>query len=253
MDPVHTLVALTPQDVPAAQTEIARWCHARIVELGGELREARQNLRDVKRLMLGSPKAWQNVVKRTTAKMIYYAKIQAAVRLGYLIVPNFPTEIIAVRVNRSAPRAIEGEVWPREINEAQPELNLPPGAGRYVDETNPHRDLSYDAQIKNAAGQLITQRKRWMRVDTYDETVDFPASLVKPIILEATERALALKLFDRVGVAHGNGTVSLKRRKSDPIVIGHIIDGSQPKSKWMQDYPKYTSFFIAWWLDKDMI
>ena len=243
----RTFVALTPEDMPTAQAEILAWCRARIVDLSRELAEARQSLRETKRLMLGSPKAWQNVVRRTVNRMIYYAKIQAAVRAGYLVVPNLPAEFIAVRVNDRAPRVVEADAYPNAINAAKPQLNLPPGVGRYVDETNPHTNLSYDERVPDGNGGTTLQHRRWNRVDSYDETVDFPAIFAKPIIIQATERAMALKLFDRIGIVNG-GTTSLKSRKSDPIVIGQIIDGSQTRS-WGGGYPRVVTFFIAWWLD----
>lgn len=243
----RTFVALTPQEMPLAQAEITAWCRAKVIELSKELAEARQSLRDVRRLKLGRTKAWQNVITRTANRMIYYAKILAAVRAGYLVVPNFPMEVIAVRVNRRAPNTITEDTYPSAINKARPELNLPPGIGRYVDETNPHEDLSWDERVPDGKGGVTTKHHRLTKVAAYDETVDFPAALAKPIIIEATERAMALRLFDRIGIVNG-GTTSLKSRKSDPIVVGQIIDGSQPRS-WGGEYPHRVTFFVAWWLD----
>lgn len=190
----RTLVALTPQDVPTAQAEIADWCRRKILDLGAELADARRNLRAAKKLMLGSPKTWQ-------------------------------------------------------INAAKAEMNLPVGTGRYVDETNPHRDLSYDSKERNPqTGEIKTVHHRQTQITAYDEGVDFPVALVRPEILAATERAMALKIFDEIGVVHGQGTMSKRQRRSDPIVIGRTLDGG--KGRGYGGEPKhFVTFFIAWWLD----
>lgn len=245
----RTLVALTPQDVPAAQTEIAEWCRKKILDLGAELADARRNLRAAKKLMLGSPKTWQNLARKTAQRMIYYSKIQAAVKAGYLVVPNLPAELIAVRVNRAAPSPVTMDAWPSQINAAKAEMNLPVGTGRYVDETNPHLDLSYDSKERNPqTGEVKTVHHRLTQIAHYDEGVDFPVALVRPEILAATERAMALKIFDEIGVVHGQGTMSKKQRKSDPIVIGRILDGGAGRG-YGGAAKHYVTFFIAWWLD----
>lgn len=236
-----TLVAVTPAALPGAQADLATWCQGQILALAQELREARQNLRDVKRLMLGSPRGWQNVIRKTVLRMIYFAKIKAAVRAGYLLVPGFPAEVIAVRVGGTSPPFDSG-AYPTQINTAKPDLSLPPGKGRYVDEMLPSRDHSYTLPATPQAprGELV---RRHTVGHAYGE-VDFPFQLVQPVVLAATEAAMALKIFDRIGVAHGPHTTSRAIRKSDPIVVGQILDGSQ---KYPTD--KVITFFIAWWMD----
>jgi hypothetical protein len=233
------LVALSPHDLPAASAEILQWCQGQIIVLSQELREARENLRETKRRMLGSPKAWQSVVKRTVMRMIYYAKIKAAVRAGYLVIPSFPAEIMAVRVGDAAPRRMVGS-YPSQVNQVMADLTLPPGLGRYVDETKPHEDRSYTLP---ATPQYPGEHVARYVTRSYDEHVDFPVHLVKPIVLEATERAMSLRIFDRIGVVHGK-TASRRQIKADPIVVGQIMDGART-------YPRdhVISFFIAWWFD----
>jgi len=245
----RTLVALTPQDMPAAQAEIMAWCKERIIAVSQELAEARRNVTLTKKMLLGSPKAWMGVAKKAASRMIYYAKIQAAVRAGYLVVPNFPMELLAVRVKRSRPPDANLPGLPREAATAVPELNLPAGQGRYVDELNCHEDASYSVHRTNAAGQKFEDHIRLTHITGYDETVDFPVTLVKPEILAATQRAMALKIFDQIGVVHGQGTLSKAQRRADPIVVGRIIDGSKGKYGYGGGYKHYVTFFIAWWLD----
>lgn len=246
---MQQLVALTPQELVPAQRSLIEWCQARIHACAADLREARHNLSATKRLMLGSPKAWQRVVKQIEARMVYYAKIMMAVRAGYLVIPNLPATVLAVRVGRAAPHSVTA-TYPNSINTAKAEM-LPPGTGRYVDETLPHRDMSYTTNPtpQHAQGQHV----RLARVDSYDEHVDFPVALVKPAVLEAVEHAMSLKIFDRIALVDGGytrPTLSRSRRqiKADPIVIGHVLDGS------VKHYgERYLTFFVAWWLDPETV
>lgn len=233
-------VALTPQELPGAQAGIADWCRAKIIELSHELRDARQNMRQAK-AMLWRYNGWQTVIRKTTARMLYYVKIKTAVEAGYLIVPNFPAEILAVRVDRDAP-STKYATYPTQINEAKPDLSLPPGAGRYVDETLPHEDRSFT----NPQNTVV----RRCMVDKFDEEIDFPATLIKPVILSATQRAMSLKVFDRIAVSFGGhgSQMSSRQRRADPIVLGQILDGSAAHP---QD--KRVTFFIAWWLDTNSL
>lgn len=241
----HTsLVALTPQDMGPVQAELAEWCKAKIIELSLELKDARENFRQAKK-MKWRHQSWQRVASTLVRRMIYYTKIKAAVKAGYLVVPNFPVEVMAVRVDRERPAHETGK-YPTQINEAKADLSLPPGVGRYVDEMIPTYDSSYRTHPtpdgKSETIQRVTTAGRYA-------TPDFPATLVKPIVMEATERAMSLKLFDRIGLVNqGGGGMSPARRRSDPIVVGQILNGG---TRHPQD--NRVTFFIAWWLDTRML
>jgi hypothetical protein len=68
--------------------------------------------------------------------------------------------------------------------------------------------------------------------------VDFPLQGVMPEVLRATSRAMALKLFDQLGVVLNNGG-------RDPIVVGQLLD---PKGN-----SRLVTFFVAWWLNTDTL
>lgn len=227
------LVALSPDELVPAQAQLIGWCRAKIVALSLELKEQRENLRQCK-AMLWRSAGWNTAITRTKKRMIYYAKIKTAVQCGYLVVPNFDVDVVAVRVKRSTPNAKTDEKI------AIPEL-LPPGVGRYVGPR--HSGYDSERQYKDYEGKLKTTTD--FHPTGYDDEYDFPVAMVKPIILDATDRAMAHRIFDRVGVVRG-------KQKSDPIVVGQIIDPSN--SKWARGInPKCVSFFVAWWLDtKDL-
>lgn len=130
------LVALTPADMPAQQAALSAWCERKISQVERELGTFVALQEEA---VAGGFKhaSYTAGAKRTEKRIDYYKKIKAAIDAGYLIVPNMPTVTFAVRVNRAKP--------PRKVSSyrgtaafATPEL-LPAGEGRYVDETNQHR------------------------------------------------------------------------------------------------------------------
>jgi len=227
----QTLVALTPQDMPGAQAELATWCQEKVLELSRDLKDARQNLRQAK-AMKWKHLGWANVVRKTMQRMVYYTKIRAAVRAGYLIVPNFDVEVLAVRVNRDRPPETTATYQLSDkIAEAKAQL-LPPGVGRYVDGDQFTRDDSYTVGDPKRPGE--TKEMRLFTATGYD-VPDFPVMAVKPVVMEATAHAMSLRIFDRLGIVTG--------RKQDPLVVGELLD---PSDRYHQ---KRVTFFIAWWLD----
>lgn len=50
------------------------------------------------------------------------------------------------------------------------------------------------------------------------DIIDFPVALAKPDVMEAAQAAMALRLFDEMGVAHdANGA-----RRGDPMILGRF-------------------------------
>jgi hypothetical protein len=67
------------------------------------------------------------------------------------------------------------------------------------------------------------------------EDVEFPMTLVKPQVLDATAKAMARKIFDQIGVLPN------RRAKGDPILVGLIIPPHRRHEP--------LTFFISWWLN----
>lgn len=232
--PNLNLVAISPAELVPVQGQIVGWCRAKILALAEELKEHRADLRQAQ-TMHWKRSGWVKAIGRTKRRMIYYAKLQAALKAGYLIVPNFNVDILAVRVGRDSPRRDES-VSSGGIT-TTPEV-LPPGVGRYVDNRLVVRDSSYYQTQKDGTVKYVRRET----AEAYNEEIDFPGYLVKPQVLAATDRALAMNLFDRIGVVRGTG------RKSDPIVVGQIIHADEKHVRaW--NSPKCVSFFIAWYLN----
>jgi hypothetical protein len=221
------LVALTPSDMPEQQRKLSAWCARKIDHVERELGHwtALQDEAIVGGFKHASYTAGLN---RTAKRIDYYKKIKAAVDAGYLIVPNMPTVTFAVRVKRAKPAQRESSShW--QAGQATPEL-LPAGEGRYVDEVNHVSSRKYPDE--NYKGEPTT-KTMYFSTD-YDEEVDFPLKGVMPEVLRATSQAMALRLFDQLGVVQNSGG-------RDPIVVGQVLDprGNQ----------RLTTFFVAWWLN----
>lgn len=231
------LVALSPSEVPLVQVQLADWCRTRIVALGRELKDQRENLR-IAKTAKWRHSGWIRQISRTKLRMLYYAKIQAAVRAGYLIIPNFDIDVMAVRVERNYPPRRQQSYSNYKIEHASPQL-LPPGAGRYVGDK--HQVEHQTHTEKDGQGRAITNHV--YTVIDYEETLDFPIKAIRPEILNATQIALAQRIFDRVGIVK-------RRQQSDPIVLGQILD---PTNADRVISPKVVSFFIAWWLDPESL
>jgi hypothetical protein len=225
------LVALTPGEMPEQQRKLADWCGRKIDLVERELATF-VALED--EAIEGGFKhaAYTSAVNRTKKRIVYYQKIKAAVEAGYLIVPNMPTRTFAVRVNRAKPTRREGESqW--NVNSATPEL-LPAGEGRYVDDAVFTGSETYPDT--NYKGEAIEKTRYF--ATAFDEDVDFPLRGVMPEVLRATGRAMALRLFDQLGVVQNSGG-------RDPIVVGQLLD---PRGK-----RGLTTFFVAWWLNTDTL
>jgi len=223
-----TLVALTPADMAPAQAELGVWCDRKIAAVQAELADLEANLETaaVAGLKLRGISA---AVNRTAQRIVYYEKLKAAVEAGYVVVPNFPVRLFAVRVKRDKQRETTATYGHSSAFDAKPEL-LPAGTGRYVDERVFTASEQYEEPADFDKTKIVT-RTRYTSAG-YD-VVDFPVALVKPAVLDATQRAMGLKLFDQLGIVVNDvGT--------DPIVVGQLLD---PRGR------RRVTFFVAWWLD----
>lgn len=229
----NQVVAYSPNELVAAQGTVRGWCAESIRRLLVERREAEQNLVEAS----GTPfrtAPFERIINKCSRKIEYFKKIGAAIKLGYMIVPNFDMDLFAVRTKALKPRHRENSWSGQFVENGQA---LPEGEGRYVD-SRPFEKRRTEVET-DAAGKKT--EKRVYFPTKFDEDLDFPVALVKPQILTQTKRAMGYRLFDQIGVARGGYTL----RRDDPIVCGRIIDPTKRG--------KAVTFFIAWWLDRDDI
>lgn len=223
-----TIVALTPAEMVPAQADLVAWCDRKIKALSDEADEFELHQK------LALENGWKTSVvtatlNRTARRITYYAKMKAALEAGYLLVPNMPVDVLAVRVDRAKqPERVKDSKWGGFP--AKPQAHLPAGTGRYVDESLMFRDETHVEKKPDGKEVLV---KRYV-TDDYDEEIDFPFTTMKPVVLEAAARAMALRIFDQIGQVQNSGG-------QDPILVGQLLDprGNQRR----------TTFFIAWWVD----
>jgi len=232
--PQMELVALAPSDLLAAQTNLVNWCDAKTRSLHTEIADLRENLRIAKESKWRTA-GLQSALNRAKRRVMFYDKIKAAVAAGYLIVPNFPVDVFAVRVSRDAPKGLSRtSTWGRGLQASAEQL--PVGDGRYVSNAVSETDRSYTEQTPDGKKKEIT----YITGDEYVEEIGFPVQAVRPVVMDATQRAMALRIFDQIGLV-ANGGREYVQQRGDPIVVGRLID---PRGNG-----RMVTFFVAWWLN----
>jgi len=219
----RTLIAFEPAELKSAQAQLANWLIEKMALLKKELRE----FQDARRVAKKNKWRFSNFVtaiNRTQKRINYYDRAARAVEAGYLLIPPFPIRVFAVRVQRPDPDS-RRHSYSSGVPENAP-TNAPAGKGRYVDV----RPFIHSQEITDEKGK--TEREYW--ASGYDE-VEFPLEAVNPIIMNRAEKALALKIFDEVGLAG--------ERWRDPILIGSVVLKEGYSSKRL-------NFFLAWWMEK---
>ena len=170
--------------------------------------------------------------KRAESRLTYLSKMREALEAGYVIVPNFPGETIAIRVKRDNPKFQQKTStcnYP-QIDDAKSE-ELLAGEGKYVDPAPLEHRSRFDTTDEK--GKDIT--RFYTRTGSWDDEIGLPVEFLKPTIVEMTGNAMARKLFDEIAL-----TKDSKIRDGDPMVLGRIRDR---KNK------KMMTFLIAWFID----
>lgn len=227
-----TVIATTPAAMIEAQKSLIVWAERKIEAVRLESREAVEQLAIAVQRKWKTD-AWRRQVAKYQSRIEFYEKIKAALNAGYYIVPPFPIDVFAIRTNKELPKPMDST---HRDNHDQPAQILPVGEGRYVD-PKPLRD-SYTDQVMGSDGKprAVTH---YHAIDFAE--VDFPFKLARSEIRDATNAAMALGIFDRIGVLP-------RVRSPDPLVCGEIIVPNQPRY-YGQDNMKKVTFFVAWWLD----
>lgn len=233
------------EEMVASQLQMVDWAVMKLENAKEELAEVTANLEQaVKGKMKAS--GWRKQQERANQKVQYYEKMHAALAAGYVIVPNFPIDIFAVRTSRKYPI----QMYHRYVNDL----------GDKTDRTQEGEVLALGKGENVSDAPLVKRRSsgyhqekpcsvRW--ADEY-QAVDFPMKAIKPVILDRTSKALQLKVFDEIGIlparpqkrkalAPASAAITVPRG-IDPMIIGRI------KFKQAAGKDKVVSFVIAWWL-----
>lgn len=225
------VIASHPQELAEAQTALVVRVKGMEAEAQVDLNEAVILIDRCQKAHLGTnrPKRFKRLAE---SRLLYLSKMREALEAGYVIVPNFPGETIAIRVKRDDPKhqsKVSTYNYPA-LDDAKSE-ELPASEGRYVDPA-PFVKKN-DSNTKDSNGMEIT--KFYSRTDGFNEELSLPVEFLKPTIVELTGSAMTRKLFDEIAITK-DSTI----RDGDPMVLGRIRDRRNKK---------LMSFLIAWFVD----
>lgn len=245
-----TVFAKNKTQMLEAQNRLIDWATGKLNEELANLVDVTNNL-ELARKENWNLSGWRRQKLIAQKKVDFYQKIVAALEAGYVIVPDFPIDVFAVRTKRDYPverYATSSSYWTDNVDRTQRSEVLPLGEGRYVDSVPV---VKRQKQITDGNKEVY---RRWA---AEHRDIDFPIKLVKPAILEETSKALALKIFDEIGCNPGRQgwNPAGSRRGGDPMVVGRIVYRRPGDSlSDARGNLKTISFLIAWWLDtRDLI
>lgn len=233
-----TVVATNPAEMERGQKSLILWA-ARKIEAEKELLREAQEQFDIAKRSKWSTGGWARRVQLSEGKIEYYRKIKMALEAGYYIVPPFPISVFAIRTEEGRPTTRTG--WQDRDFASRQGIQakaLVAGVGRYVSDrvmTKPFRKM-----VKNI---LDKWEENTYHAPNAFRDVEFPFKLAKSAVMSETAKAMALKVFDQIGIM---GQEPEKAAAiPDPIVCGQIMP-------WFHKRKPIT-FFIAWWLDTKTI
>lgn len=224
---MNTLVAVTPTDLVPAQQGLLEWIGQRVTALVAEFGEAEKEL-EYARAHKWRTSALTANLNKIAKRQTFYGKLKAAVAAGYVIMPALPMNVIAIRTRAKSPKDDTGNRWSQFEQLAQA---LPEGSGDYKNPL-PTTD-SFTEEEKNSKGEMIS--KEVFFPNGFEDEFAMPVELCKPMLLERTSTAMALKIFDEIGIVRDDHAYN---RRGDPVVCGTVIDPTRRGRRF--------AFFIAW-------
>lgn len=236
---VH-LVARSPEEMKAAQGGLLAWLKDKLTEIEIEVRELNTGLEEARRNNWAT-NALTRARNRTISLETFYFKVLMAVEAGYVIIPEFPIDVFAIRVTRlnltaEARMQRDDWGWPM-INDEQAD-RAPAGTGEY---RNPSQLVKHYENKKKEGDKKVTER--WTHASKWQDQIVFPMIAARPVVMNATAEAMALKVFDQIGICRPvsqGRTVSYG--KGDPLILGQILHRRASRIK-------IVSFIIAWHLN----
>lgn len=236
--PSFHAVAVNATEMQESRSKIKIFLDNKVAELALELAEITAAYETAK-LRKWASQPLKNQVTRIAKRKLYYGKLLAAVDAGFTIVPNMDVDVFAIRVKSDTPKwSYDQGQSKHSFRMASPtvpdekEDTLPVGVGDY-------QSSRVDFHERNTT--VGEGENKLYHVSQYCDgyqDIDFPLAAAHPIVMDATNRAMVMKIFDRIGVVPRTGG----RLRGDPIILGQIVR----KEGYSE---KVASFLIAWHLD----
>jgi hypothetical protein len=236
--PSFHAVAVNATEMAESKSQIKLFLEAKVMEIEQERVEMQAALE------VALTRKWahiplRNQVRRIVKRKLYYDKLLAAMNAGFVIVPNMNVDVFAIRVKGNDPSwNYDHGVSKSGFRSASPIVpdekaqELPVGIGGYQ---SPLVEFNETRQTLGEGDQKeyhVTQKAEGFK------DIEFPLAAAHPIVMDVTNRAMVLKIFDRIGIVPQVG----RRLRGDPIILGQIV----MKQGWSE---KVASFLIAWHLD----
>lgn len=238
--PVEQNIEVTAEnadEMAQCQTAIVEWCKNKIASMRAEAKELTEAYERAKRSKWKFDTLQRHselAAKRTE----FYERMLVALEHGYQIVPSFPVTAFAIRTDKNKPLKMMTTSW-RE-NHTQLPPNIPAGEGEYK---NPFPIV---LERTTAVATATTGEKKQYWADSWRE-MEFPFSMSKPRIMEACTRAMALKIFDDLGILPGYApSEGTRPPKGDPIIVARLKD---PRPPGPYNPPRWVTFIVAWHLN----
>ena len=236
--------AINMEQIPHMQASLIEWCRSKVTAVKAEAAELYE--------------AFQHALKHTwksgtlkrqsdlaSKRVVYYEKIRDALEAGYCIFPTVDCEVFAIRTGKVTPK------YNREfVHYGGPDFEdkaqlLPSGEGRYVEPVPLVTSFASSREATRHDGVKYIKEGRTFTTHSFDE-VDFPLVMAKPHIMDVAGKAMALKIFDEIGIIGDTGRMRSARRGQDPVIVGRIISPGYGQHKRI-------TFLIAWHVDtKDL-
>jgi hypothetical protein len=224
------LVARDPVEMKAAQADLATWLRQKIDSFDPEITALNASIQEAK-TNNWSVSALTRQRNKEVARQEFYAKVLAAVEAGYTIVPEFPVDLFAIRVLRDYPTGGRTEsTWGNPAPNLEAPDILPVGYGEYASPI-PKVDRGTFERGEGDKKSLV----RYADPDQF-AAVEFPIRAARPEVMSATAAAMALQVFDQIGICPAE-------RKADPLIIGQILGKKEGYTQ------KRVNFLIAWHLN----
>ena len=235
-----TVIATNHQEMQAAQQVLIQRVGGRLARLYSEIANLGKNLALAKAGHLDRSRI-NAAISKARRRVVFYEKLKAALEAGYTLIPDMEVEVFAIRTTKQGPdRNYKQDTRNYDffLSVDDQESNRPPvSVGTYV-RPQPTIYRSKKEKGVDQAGKITYTREAW--AEDWQEELLFPFSLAKVRIVEETTRALALKVFDNLGV------LPVSRRNADPMVIGQVV----LKEGWRE---RRMNFLICWFVDADTI
>jgi hypothetical protein len=233
------LVAEQPQEMEQCQRSLIDWAKSKVASLQSDWTELKEAYE------IAVKNRWRSStlkrhMEKAQAEVTYYTKMLGAFEAGYVLVPNMPGAIFSVRTDKVCPSKT-WRYYHYEVAHQAAKTSLSVGEGEYVARDNKVRE--------HRIGHDPATMKTIYQATDFGE-LEFPFALSRPRLMEATSRAMALRLFDEFMIlpaeaAPGPGRPTVTRQ--DPIILGVIA------CRFGASREKKASFMVAWHINtKDL-